>query len=55
MIIQDSRKGNNTQPFSDFSRGTLLIKEIDPNNFFIKTDEPMKEMRFILTMESFSS
>lgn len=39
MIIQDSRKGNDTQPFSDFSRGTLLIKEIDPNNFFIKTDE----------------
>ena len=27
------------QPFSNFPRGTLLIKEIDPNNFFIKTDE----------------
>ena len=39
MIFQDSRKGNDTQPCSDFSRGTLLIKEIDPNNFFIKTDE----------------
>lgn len=39
MIIQDLRKDNNTQPFSDFSRGTLLIKENDPNNFFIKIDE----------------
>lgn len=39
MIIQDLRKGNDTQPFSDFPRGALLIKEIDPNNFFIKTDE----------------
>lgn len=39
MIIQDLRKGNDVQPFSDFSRGVLLVKEIDPNNFFIKTDE----------------
>ena len=39
MIIQDLHKGNDVQPFSDFSRGVLLVKEIDPNNFFIKTDE----------------
>lgn len=39
MIIQDLRKGNEAHSFDDFPRGTLLIKEIDPNNFFIKTDE----------------
>lgn len=39
MIIQDLRKGNEANTFDYFPRGTLLVKEIDPNNFFIKTDE----------------
>lgn len=39
MIIQDLRKGNEAHTFNYFPRGTLLVKEIDPNNFFIKTDE----------------
>ena len=39
MIIQDLRKGNETHTFVYFPRGALLIKETDPNNFFIKTDE----------------
>lgn len=39
MIIQDLRKCNEEHPFDAFPRGTLLIKKIDPNNFFIKTDE----------------
>lgn len=39
MIIEDLR-GNNkeTHPFSEFSRGTVLYKKIDPANVFIKTD-----------------
>lgn len=39
MIIEDFR-GNNkkTHPFSEFSRGTVLVKKTGPNEFFIKTD-----------------
>lgn len=39
MYIEDLR-GNNKEihPFSEFSRGTVLVKKIDPNEFFIKTD-----------------
>lgn len=39
MIIQDLRKHNEAHTFDYFPRGALLIKETDPDNFFIKTDE----------------
>lgn len=39
MYIEDLR-GNNKEihPFSEFSRGTVLYKKIDPASVFIKTD-----------------
>lgn len=39
MYIEDLRDNNKEiYPFSEFSRGTVLVKKIDPNEFFIKTD-----------------
>lgn len=38
MYIEDLRGNKETHPFSEFSRGTVLVKKTDPNEFFIKTD-----------------
>lgn len=38
MIIQDLRNQRSSQEFDDFPRGAVLVKIIDPNEFFIKTD-----------------
>lgn len=38
MYIEDLRDGKENYPFSEFSRGVVLYKKIDPANVFIKTD-----------------
>lgn len=38
MYIEDLRSGKESYPFSEFQRGTVLYKEVDPANVFIKTD-----------------
>lgn len=38
MIIEDLRNEKKNKTFDYFPRGTVLVKKIDPNEFFIKTD-----------------
>lgn len=38
MNIEDLRNQKSSRQFDDFPRGTVLVKKIDPNEFFIKTD-----------------
>lgn len=38
MNIKDLRNQKNSRQFDGFPRGTVLVKKVDPNEFFIKTD-----------------
>ena len=38
MIIEDLRNEKKNKTFDCFPRGLVLVKKIDPNEFFIKTD-----------------